>query len=75
MEIHPAQLWAERRFLRASSGKKRTVQNGHCRLPGWIRNGDWENAGILVVHAVELDAVIRTEGRQPKALPAEQVLG
>ena len=43
--------------------------------PGWIWNGDREDAGVLIVHAVKLNAVIRPEGSQPQALPAEQVFG
>jgi hypothetical protein len=50
------------------------VQKRQCRLPRWIRNSDWEEAGILIVNAVELNAVVRPEGSQPHALPVEQIL-
>src|ERR1017187_1915664 len=58
-------------FLRTSSWKKRPVQNRQGRLSRWIRNGDRKDAGILVVHAVELNALIRQEGNQSQALPVE----
>src|ERR1017187_1360397 len=61
-------------FLRTSSGEERPVQDRQCWLSRWIRNGDRKDAGIFVVHAVELNALIRQEGNQPQALPMEQVL-
>ena len=61
-------------FLRTSAGEKRPVEDGHFRMPGWIRNGDGEQAGVFVVHVVEFDALIRAEAREPEALPVEQIL-
>ena len=74
MEIHDAGRRLAGRFLRTSPGKERPVEDRHCRLPIRIGNGDGEDAGILIVHAVELDAFIRAEGREPQTLPVEQVL-
>ena len=74
MEIHHAGRRLADRFLGTSSGKERSVEDGHCRFPIRIGNGHGEDAGILVVHAVELDAFIRAEGREPQTLPVEQVL-
>ena len=74
MEIRDAQSRVACLFLRTSSGKERPVQDRQCRLSRWIRNGDREDAGILVVHAIELDAVIRLESCQPQSLPVEQIL-
>src|SRR5271157_6143628 len=74
MEIHDAGCRLAGRFLRASPGKEGPVEDGHCRFPIRIGNGDGEDAGIFVVHAVELDALVRTEGREPQTLPVEQVL-
>ena len=61
-------------FLRTSAGEKRSVEDGQFRVPGWIGNGDGEEAGIFVVHVGEFDALIRAEGREPEALPVEEVL-
>src|ERR1017187_1188100 len=58
-------------FLRTSSWKERPVQDRQGWLSRWIRNGDRKDAGILVVHAVELNALIRQEGNQSQALPVE----
>ena len=44
-------------FLRTSAGKKRPVQDGQLRVPGWIGNRNREETGVLVIHAFELDAV------------------
>ena len=44
------------------------------RISRGIGNGDGEEAGILVVHVDEIDAVIRTKGREPETLPVEQIL-
>src|ERR1017187_3225004 len=61
-------------FFRTSSGKERPVQDRQRWLSRWIRNGDRKDAGILVVHAVELNALVWQEGSQSQALPAEQIL-
>jgi hypothetical protein len=42
--------------------------------PGWIGNGDREEARIFVIHVVKFDTVIRAKGRESKALPVEEVL-
>jgi hypothetical protein len=41
------------------------MEHGHLHFSGVIGNGDGEEAGILVVHMDEIDAVIRRKGRQP----------
>ncbi len=52
-------------FLGTSSGKERSVEDGHGRFPIRVGNGDGEDARVFIVDAVELDAVIRAEGREP----------
>ena len=74
IEIHLAGRGVAGGFLRASAGKKRPVEHGQFRMPGWIRNGDGEEAGIFVIHVDEFDAVIRAKGREPQTLPVEQIL-
>ena len=74
MAIHDPGLRFADSLLGTGSGKERPVQEGHRRFPIRIGNGDGEDAGILVVHAIELDTVIRAEGREPQSLPVEQVL-
>jgi hypothetical protein len=43
-------------------------------MPGWIRNGDWEQAGVFVVHVVKFNALIRSKVCQPKTPPMEEVV-
>src|SRR5271166_1324582 len=74
IEIQVAQRRANDGFLRTSAAKKRPVQDGHFRMPGRIGNSNREHAGVLVVHAVEFNALIRAEAREPYALPVEEVL-
>ena len=70
-EIHKPASALAHGILRSAAGEKRTME--HCKLhfPGVIRNGDGEEAGILVVHMDEIDAAIRLEGSQPNPLPME----
>jgi hypothetical protein len=74
VEIQFAGRRAPRGFLWTGAGKKRPVENGQLRLPGWIGNGDREEARVFVIHVVKFDTVIRTEGREPQTLPVEEVL-
>ena len=74
IEIHVTGRGVAGGFLRTSAGEKRPVKHGQLRMPGWIRNGDGEEAGIFVIHVAEFDAVIRTKGREPQTLPVEEVL-
>src|ERR1700728_1498447 len=74
IEIHLTAGGAARGFLGSRAGKKRPVQHGQFRLPGWIRNGGGEEAGIFVIHTGKLDAVIRAEGSEAQTLPMEEVL-
>ena len=60
-------------FLRMSAGKQRPVEHGQFQVPRWTRNGDGEEAGILVVYTVECNPVKWLEGRQPQALPVEHI--
>ena len=63
------------RLLRTRAREQRPVQDGEFRPPGWIGDGDREETGILVVHAVGVDAgVVVRECREPQALPVEEVL-
>ncbi len=73
-KIHRALGRVARRFLRTSSGKEGSVQDGQCRLSRWIGNRDGEYAGILIVHVIEIDAVIRAKPGEPQTAPVEQVL-
>jgi CIC family chloride channel protein len=61
-------------FLRTSSGKQRTVEERELRFPRLVRNGNREYAGVFVVDLAGIDAMIRRKGRQPQALPVEEVL-
>ena len=73
-EVHFAGRWVAGGFLGTRAGEKRPVEEGHFRMPGRIRNGDGEEAGVFVVHVVEINALIRAEGREPQTLPVEEVL-
>jgi hypothetical protein len=61
-------------FFWTSAGKQRPVEDGQFRFPGWIRNGNGEEAGIFVIHVAEFDAVARSKGRQTQALPVKEIL-
>ena len=73
IEIHLTGRGVAGGFLRPGPGKERPVEHAEFRVPGWVRNSDGEEAGILVIHIVDLNAVIDTVGRKPQALPVEQV--
>ena len=62
-------------FSWTSAGKQWPVENGQFRFPGWVRNGNGEEAGIFVIHVAEFDAVARSKGRQTQALPVKEILG
>ena len=72
--IHHPGLGLAGGFLGAGAGKKRTVEQGQLHFPGVIGNGDGEDAGVLVVHVDEINALKGLEGRQPDPLPVEQIL-
>jgi hypothetical protein len=61
-------------FLGTSARKKRPVQDSEFWVPGWIRNSNWKETGVLVIHVAALDAMVRTKGREPETFPVEQVL-
>ena len=71
IEIHHPGLALAGGFLRTSAGEKRSMEHGQLHFPGVIGNGDGEDAGILVVHMDEINAVIWCKGRQPDPLPVE----
>ena len=43
------------------------MEHGHLHFSGVIRYGDGEEAGILVVHVDEIDAVVGLKSRAPVA--------
>lgn len=61
-------------FLWTRAGKERPVQERQRRLSRGIRNSDREDAGVLIVNAVERNAVIRLEGGQAQSPPVEQII-
>jgi hypothetical protein len=60
-------------FLRTSPGKQRTVENRELRSSGWVRNGNGEEARILVIYVAEFDATMWSKGHKPPSLPVEKV--
>ena len=74
LAIHNPGLALAGGFLGAGAGKKRTVKKGQLHFPGVIGNGDGEDAGVLVVHVDEINALKGFKGRQPDPLPMEQIL-
>ena len=61
-------------FLGTGARKEWSVQDGQLRVPGWIRNSNRKETGVLVIYVAALDAMVRTKGREPETLPVEQVL-
>ncbi len=73
VEVHVASRGVAGNLLRTSAEKKRPVEHGQSRLPGWIRNGDGKEAGVFVIHVADFDTLIPAKGRESQALPVEEV--
>src|ERR1035437_9498309 len=73
IEIHVTGSGVAGSLLRSRAGKKRSVEHAQLRVPGGIRNGEGKEAGIFVIHTPDVDALIRTKGREPQALPVEEI--
>src|ERR1039457_4413264 len=73
VDIHLTSLRSAGGFLGTSTWEERTVKHRQFRLPEWIGNDDWEQAGIFVIHVVEFDTLIRAKLRQPQTPPMEEV--
>ncbi len=74
LAIHNPGLALAGGFLGTGAEKKRSVKKGELHLSGVIGNGDGEDAGVLVVHIDEINALKGLEGRQPDPLPVKQIL-
>src|SRR5664280_2114433 len=61
-------------FFRTSAWEKGAVEDGQLHFPSVIWNGDWEEAGIFVVHMDEIDIIIWIKGRETQTLPVKQIL-
>jgi hypothetical protein len=68
--IHNPGLALAGGFLGAGAGKKRTVEKGQLHLPGVIGNGDGEDAGVLVVHVDEINALKGFKGSPARSAPS-----
>src|SRR5580658_3656462 len=73
VEIHVASPGTAGGFLRTGAGEKWPVQNGHFRMPGWIRNGDRKETGVFVVHAVEFNVLVWAKACKSQAPPVEKI--
>jgi hypothetical protein len=73
VEVHLTRLAVAGGLLRACAREERPVKDGQFCPPRWVRDGDGEEAGILVVHTAEVDAVLPKLSK-PQALPMQQVL-
>ena len=73
VEIHLTGSGVAGGFLGTGAGKKRPVEHGQFRMPGWIRNGEGEQAGVFVIHVADLGTVISAKSREPHTLPMEEV--
>ena len=49
------------------------MQKGELWVTGWIRNGDREEAGVLIIHAVQCNTITRSERGKPQTLPVEEI--
>jgi len=59
IEIHLTGPGVAGGFLGTSTEEKGSMEDGHLHFPGMVGNDDREEAGILVVHMDEIDALIR----------------
>src|ERR1700692_4734334 len=60
-------------FLGSGTRKNGPVKHRQLRLPGCIRNGSGEWAGILVVNVAEIQALKRSKRDKPESLPVNEV--
>ena len=74
VEIDFAGAFVAGGFLGAGAGEKWPMKEGHLHLSAMIGNRDGKEAGVLVVHMDEIDALVRSKGREPESLPMEQIL-
>ncbi len=74
VEIHLARSFAAGGFFGTRTGKKRTMQESHLHFSAVAGNRDRKEAGVLVVHMDEIDALIRSKGGETEAFPMHQIL-
>jgi hypothetical protein len=74
IEIEQARIALAGGFLRTGAGEKRPMNDGQLHLPGMIGYGDGEEAGVLVIHMDEINAIIRFEGSEAQTFPVKQIL-
>jgi hypothetical protein len=74
IEIDQSRIGLAGGFLRTSAGEKRPMNDGQLHLPSMIGNGNGEEAGVLVIHMDEINAIIRFEGSEAQTLPVKQIL-
>src|ERR1035437_1267331 len=60
-------------FLWTRTWEKWPVQKCQLRGSRWIRNADREEAGILIIHAVQCNTITRSERGKPQTLPVEEI--
>ena len=72
IEIHLTGCRATGSFLRSSAGEERPMKHRQFRMPGWIWNCDWEEAGVFVIHVAQFDAVPMRVGCETETLPVKE---
>lgn len=75
LEVHHPGRTLAGGFLGTRAGEERSMEDRQLHLPGVVGNGEREEARVLVVHVDEIDAAIRSEGREPQSFPVKQVFG
>jgi len=51
------------------------MHKGEGGLAGRVRDQQRKDAGVLVVHAIESNAIIGMKLRKPQSAPVEQIVG
>src|SRR5271165_3887102 len=74
IEIDEQGLGLAGNFLGTGAGEKRPMNDGQLHLSGMIGNRDGEEAGVLVIHMDEINAIIGFEGSEAQTLPVKQIL-
>ena len=75
VQVDVAVLFFQHQVLGQRAGKEGAMEDGEFVMPRGIGDGEGEHGGVLVVDAVEVDALVGLEGRETESLPVQDVLG
>src|SRR5271170_5874163 len=74
MNIHGAGRGLTHRFFQTRSREQRPVHERDGRLARWVRNECGKHTGVLVIHAIKSDAIIRLKSCEPNSTPVKHII-